>query len=728
MRVLYVEDHIHDADLLYKKLSRDSPQISLTAAGTLLEARTRLASDEAYDAAIIDLRLPDGNGLELLTEIRENALPLPVIVLTGSGDEAAAVSAFRAGADDYIVKRGEYLDLLPKTLESAISRFCAERARRERPIRVLYVEHNMADIDLTKYHLARYAPHIQLEAVYSPEAALAALHPIDGHPEKYDILLLDFCLPGFSALDMLKELLQQYKSALPVVLVTGHGDEESAVRALRLGAFDYLVKRKDYLLQLPSVLESAYYHAELVREQAALRESEMLKSSIIDTIPDTLVRFTRQGRIVDLLNNEQTRLLQKKDRFFSSNVPEVLPQDFASSKLLYCIEETLRTGELQTMEYDLETAAGMQDFEARFMICGRDEVVAFIRDITERKRNEEQLKYFCLYDQLTAIYNRAFFEEELKRQSCGREYPIAVISADLDGLKLINDTLGHEKGDEILRTCAFILKQSLRGSDVLARIGGDEFAAILPRTDQRAADEALSRIKENIEQYNSDHPEFPLSISIGLAVAENPETTLKETLRHAGDFMYSNKLLQSSSARSQILKALMSALAERDYLTEGHAQRLADLSLKIGELAGISAVQLSNLALLAQVHDLGKVGIPDHILNKAGKLNEDEWMVMRQHPEKGYRIAMSSPSLAPVAELILKHHERWDGSGYPLGIAGEEIPVECRILAVVDAFDAMTNDRPYSKAVNREEALEEIKRCKGSQFDPQITELFLSLF
>jgi len=172
----------------------------------------------------------------------------------------------------------------------------------------------------------------------------------------------------------------------------------------------------------------------------------------------------------------------------------------------------------------------------------------------------------------------------------------------------------------------------------------------------------------------------------------------------------------------------MTALAERDYLTNGHALRLADFCRQVGERVGLSSRQLSDLALLANVHDLGKVGIPDSILFKKGKLSSEEWQVMRLHPEKGYRIAITSPDLSPVADLILKHHERWDGQGYPLGLSGEEIPVECRILAVVDAFDAMTSDRPYSKARKVEEALSEILKCSGTQFDPNLVDIFISLF
>jgi HD-GYP domain-containing protein (c-di-GMP phosphodiesterase class II) len=207
-----------------------------------------------------------------------------------------------------------------------------------------------------------------------------------------------------------------------------------------------------------------------------------------------------------------------------------------------------------------------------------------------------------------------------------------------------------------------------------------------------------------------------LSVSFGIATAYNSEELLKQAYKRADDLMYREKLYLGTSARNKIVNALLAALSERDHLTEGHGRHLQHLCRTLGEKMGLSRQQLANLALLAQVHDIGKVGIPDRILFKRGPLTEEEWEIMRQHPEKGYRIALASPDLAGIADLILKHHEKWDGTGYPLGLKGEEIPIECRILAIADAFDAMTSDRPYRKAKTVEEALEEIRRC--ARLDP----------
>jgi diguanylate cyclase (GGDEF)-like protein/PAS domain S-box-containing protein len=352
---------------------------------------------------------------------------------------------------------------------------------------------------------------------------------------------------------------------------------------------------------------------------------------------------------------------------------------------------------------------------------------AIYDDITYRKYYEKQLRYLGYHDQLTDLYNRSFFENCLSELSQKNLYPISIITADLNGLKLINDTIGHQSGDELLKATASILKISVRSSDKVFRIGGDEFAIVLSQTSATDCGEIVNKIKSCIKEYNNSHPIRSVSLSIGASTAKNKDITLQEVFKRADDLMYREKLYEGTSVRAQLVNALMATLAERDQITEGHAQRLDDLCVEMGKRSGLPPHRLANLTLLAQVHDLGKVGIPDSILNKPGKLTEKEWEIMRLHPEKGYRIALSSPDLSGVADLILKHHERWDGTGYPLGLKETQIPLECRILTIVDSFDAMTNDRPYSKAKSKEEAIAEIKRCSGTQFDPTLVEIFLSL-
>ncbi len=359
------------------------------------------------------------------------------------------------------------------------------------------------------------------------------------------------------------------------------------------------------------------------------------------------------------------------------------------------------------------------------------ELEAILKQLTTAEEaldySEEKLYFLSYHDQLTGLYNRAYFEAKLRQLNSKPEYPTTIISADIDGLKLINDTIGHDTGDRLLKACANIIQEALSTSGIPARIGGDEFAVILPLASKEEGECIARQIRYQVFLYNQEHPSLPLSLSLGVATAEDSSTTFTELFKQSDDLMHRDKLRRSTSARNGIVQSLMAALTERGYFTQGHARRLEKMCLKVGEKVGLASHQLADLALLAKVHDLGKVGISDQILFKPEPLSKEEWAIMKQHPEKGYRIASTSPDLAGVADLILKHHENWDGSGYPLGLKGEDIPIECRILAIVDAYDTMVHERPYRQAVIKGKAIAELRKCAGNQFDPHLVEVFATV-
>jgi diguanylate cyclase (GGDEF)-like protein/PAS domain S-box-containing protein len=361
-------------------------------------------------------------------------------------------------------------------------------------------------------------------------------------------------------------------------------------------------------------------------------------------------------------------------------------------------------------------------------MIGNDEYVLVIsRDITERKRMEEQLQYQSLHDSLTQLHNRAFFEEQVRQLQKARVSSTGLLICDVDGLKIINDTLGHTMGDLILQVVAKILRDSFRAEDLVSRIGGDEFAVLLSANSLTELAAGSKRILKRIEEHNLKNPTVPISLSIGYAISEQTAIDMDSLFKEADNNMYRVKLHRQKSVRNSIVLALMKALEARDFLTEGHGERLQNLIQSFAGIIGLPENNLADLRLFAQFHDIGKVGIPDSILFKPGCLTGEEWIVMRRHCEIGYRIAMSAPDLAPIADWILKHQEWWNGNGYPSGLKGEDIPLECRMLSIIDAYDAMTSDRPYRKAMSREAAFAELKRYAGSQFDPILVKQFVSM-
>jgi diguanylate cyclase (GGDEF)-like protein/PAS domain S-box-containing protein len=346
-------------------------------------------------------------------------------------------------------------------------------------------------------------------------------------------------------------------------------------------------------------------------------------------------------------------------------------------------------------------------------------------DITKQKEAEEEIKYLLYRDVLTELYNRRFFEEEIERLDTKRQLPISIIMADVNGLKIINDTFGHEKGDEMLTKAAQLLENVVREEDILARHGGDEFSILLPQTNKKEAEKILNRIKKAARK--TENEEIPISISFGVSTKSSKSEDIYDILKQADNAMYQNKLLEGKSAKNKIIQGILSTLSAKSSETKDHALRMITLAHDLGKNQDLSISELDRLSLLAMLHDIGKATISEEILIKPEKLTDKEWEIMKKHSETGSRIASATNEFALVAEEILSHHERWDGSGYPRRLKEEEIPYLARIITIIDAYDVMTNDRPYSKAISKEEALKEIGSCAGSQFDPKLAEAFVKM-
>ncbi|HHX86977.1 MAG TPA: diguanylate cyclase [Firmicutes bacterium] len=463
--------------------------------------------------------------------------------------------------------------------------------------------------------------------------------------------------------------------------------------------------------------------------EQALKDSEERYREILFSIQEGYYEADLTGNII-YCNEAGCRLLGRSmNELIGLNYRQIFKDPNTAHHAFHRVYLSGKPGRgaaLEVVRHD--GATRVNELSISLMKDKRDRITGFrvvARDITERINIEQRLRYLCLHDQLTDLYNRTYFEEELHRLENGRDYPITIVSIDVDNLKITNDLLGHGHGDELLRTCARILQKPLRRSDILARVGGDEFALILPRADQKKAEAVCNRIRKAVEEHNSKHPNLQVSISMGSATSHGPEEPLQRTLIEADDCMYREKLIHGAGTLNQIMDALISTLESRDYFSQGHASRLRRFCQALGQTAGLSARQLRKLTVLSQVHDLGKVSIPETILHKAGPLTGKEWKIVKQHSEKGYRIARISPELLPVADFILHHHEHWDGQGYPLGLAGDKIPLECRIFAIAEAFEVMTSDRPYRPARSTPEAIAELKGCAGTQFDPELIKLFV---
>jgi PAS domain S-box/diguanylate cyclase (GGDEF) domain len=352
-------------------------------------------------------------------------------------------------------------------------------------------------------------------------------------------------------------------------------------------------------------------------------------------------------------------------------------------------------------------------------------VVMVFRDIRKEWENQAKIRYLSDHDALTGLYNRRFLEKQILRLDVQSMLPIALIMGDVNGLKITNDVFGHREGDNLLKKVADAFNGSSRKQCIAARWGEDEFLAFLPNTSVLDAHQIIRRIQKRLTEKNDGTQK--ISVSMGCAIKSAKEEDLNLVLQEAEGWMYRQKLLDGQSYRNTVINTLLSILNEKSVETKEHAERLKRYCHMIGKELMLSYEEMDQLSLLAILHDIGKVGIRHAILQKPGPLTESEWDEIKKHPEIGRRIALHTPELATVAQYIVSHHERWDGKGYPRGLAGDEIPLLCRILAVVDTFDAMTNDRVYRKALSINEAILELEKNAGTQFDKSIVDVFVKL-
>lgn len=469
-------------------------------------------------------------------------------------------------------------------------------------------------------------------------------------------------------------------------------------------------------------------------KEELLREKEFLRITL-QSIGDCVIITDQLGRI-SFINNVAERLTGWKNKeVIGRQFPEILKILNEDTKIE--IEDPVskvlqkRSGISNSNHLVLLDKDGKEIFISKTASPIIDEnnnifgVVVVLRDVSLEKKHHEEIVYLSYHDYLTGLYNRRFMEEEIKRYDNSRQVPIAIIMGDINGLKITNDVFGHEAGDRLLQKVAETIRENCRSEDIIARWGGDEFLILLPNTTNEIAKEIVSRIRLCCSTKKEGN--IKLSISLGYAVKTCADEKIQKIINEAEEWMYHKKLMDGKSYRSAIINTLMSTLYEKSTETKEHSDRLKNNCNLLGKAMKLSTSELDELTLLTLLHDIGKVGIRESVLKKSGPLTQEEWSEIKKHPEIGFRIVQNIPELASVSEFILHHHERWDGKGYPSGLIGREIPLMSRILAVVDAYDAMISDRIYKKAISKEEAITELKRNAGTQFDAKIVEIFINI-
>jgi diguanylate cyclase (GGDEF)-like protein/PAS domain S-box-containing protein len=460
---------------------------------------------------------------------------------------------------------------------------------------------------------------------------------------------------------------------------------------------------------------------ELKQSEEELKKSEEKYRCLFENSTDGIYLSTPEGRYIDV-NAALVDMLgyESKEELLDVDIPSKIyvsgQERPGPDKRNRMFTTCLKKKDGETIDVEISSNVICENGKPKYY-------QGIIRDITIRKKTEKRLQYLSFHDNLTGLYNRAYFQEELERLDSKRQLPLSYIIGDINGLKLVNDAIGHNAGDKLLITTANLLKKFFRAEDVVARWGGDEFAIILPKTTSEVVDKILGRIKKaSSKKYYFRN--IPISISFGTYTRLDESLSVKDALKEAEQNMYKSKLLEKRSIASSVIASLESMIYEKNYETEEHSKRLVDLSKKLGKSINLSENMINDLTVFATLHDIGKIAIPEDLILKKGKLTEKEWEIIKRHSEIGYNITRSSHQLGHVAEYILCLHESWDGSGYPQGLKGEKIPILSRIVLIVDAYDVMLTGRPYSSALSKEDAMEELTKYAGMKFDPRLVKIF----
>ena len=466
-----------------------------------------------------------------------------------------------------------------------------------------------------------------------------------------------------------------------------------------------------------------------LRKQAehALHESEEKYKGLFESSGVGIAYYTPEGIVISYNKKALENMGGKLEDYIGKSLDVIFPKE-AATLYMRRIKDALTSDTPQEYEDCLTFHAVTTWFSSTFTKMTNAEgeitgvqIISF--DITGRKEAEQELVHISYHDQLTGLYNRRFFEAELRRLDTERNLPLTILMADVNGLKMINDSFGHTAGDKLLNKVSTILKNGCRADDIVARLGGDEFTVILPKTDELAAAQLIERLEKIIA--NQTVNQCAVSLAFGISTKKEKNMSIQEVFINCENNMYQHKVTQRASMHSKTIDMVMNALYEKSNRESLHSTRVSNLCEAIATAMHFDSDLIRRVKTAGLLHDIGKIGISERILNKPQALDKEEWVEMKKHPEIGWRILVSASEFSELAVFVLQHHERWDGKGYPKGLRENEISTEARIIMLADSYDAMTSERSYRKPFTKAEAILKFKNCVGTQFDPEIANIFI---
>jgi len=541
---------------------------------------------------------------------------------------------------------------------------------------------------------------------------------IDGNIN-YSNAAAQYLFPDLEAMGIRHPFLAGWKASVEQLLAQ---EADTIAREIIVGDCYYL-QTVYYIKSLAVFRIYSHNITKLKAAELALKESEQKYSSYIENAPDGVFITDEKGQFIEANKAAEEITGYSKEELLTMNTSDLLLGKYKTACKRH-IMNVLKSGSAKG-EFQYQQKSGIikwWNISSTKLLATR--IICFGKDVTIRKTAEDKLMHQNYHDSLTGIYNRRFFEEELRRLDTDRNLPLSLLMADVNGLKFINDSFGHATGDTVLTKTAEVIRKTCRGDDIVARLGGDEFVIILPKTDPSKTRQIVNRIESRASKEKIAG--VKLSISIGYDTKDNSEQNISDILENAENHMYTHKIFERASMRSEAIDIVMNTLFEKSSRESLHSKRVSKLCESIAVKMNLDMDDVKQIRIAGLIHDIGKIGIEDTVLNKSEKLNDHEWEEIRKHPEAGWRILSSIKEFAKLAQFIHEHHEKWDGTGYPKGLKGEAISLEARIIAIADAYDAMTSNRSYKTALSKADAIAEINRCSGTHFDPQIVDVFVT--
>jgi diguanylate cyclase (GGDEF)-like protein/PAS domain S-box-containing protein len=532
-----------------------------------------------------------------------------------------------------------------------------------------------------------------------------------------DIILMDIQLEGdMNGIETATKITNILN--IPVIYLTALSDKTMLEKTKLSEGYSFLVKPFEET-ELFFNIEMALYKHEMKNK---LEEERKWLNAILESINDGVIAIDKDEN-VKFMNESARDLVGYTNDKTEGKLKDVLKLlDPKTREEVQVLDLKEKSEKILIGSHEKECITLCQVTSIPKRNKGKMGYVVSISDISQEKKLKKDIHYLTFHDQLTTIHNRTYFEEEINKYNESEYLPVSIIMSDLNGLKLTNDVFGHQAGDELIKKAAQVLKKSCRASDLLARIGGDEFIIVLPNTDKKIAEKIATRIMKFCSEENAVFGK--LNMAMGTATKDNSEQDIFYAINEADKSMYSNKFSESKKYREDILLFIKNKLKENSCSNDENNLDTLNTLLEMGKQMDLSYKELDQISLYAEIGDVGMISISEDIKKKATKLNDKEWDIVKKHTEAGYKIATAIQKFTPVADYVLSHHERWDGTGYPQKLKGEEIPVISRMISIVEAYEAMINKRNYRETMTREEAIIEISKCSGTQFDPSLVEIF----